>query len=64
VSQLRDLVGGDNFTEPGSSGTQVVVPRKPKYATIPAGKGKTRNMIPMPGDTPDRPDVESSFRNF
>ncbi|MFZ4388358.1 MAG: methyl-accepting chemotaxis protein [Chthoniobacterales bacterium] len=64
VAQLRELVGSQAATEPGSSGTRAAGPQVPKSAPVSSGNPKTRNAIPMPGDAVSGSAEEGSFRNF
>ncbi|MCX6959601.1 MAG: methyl-accepting chemotaxis protein, partial [Verrucomicrobia bacterium] len=64
VAQLRELVGGEASTESGSPATRTSATQPSKAAPIPSSNVKTRNPIPMPGDSAPVSDGEGSFRNF
>jgi methyl-accepting chemotaxis protein len=64
VAQLRELVGGQVIAESGSSGMRAAEPLAHRSAPVSSRNQKTRNAIPMPGDSVSGSDEEGGFRNF
>jgi methyl-accepting chemotaxis protein len=64
VAQLRELVGGQVIAESGSSGMRAAEPLAHRSAPVPSRNQKTRNAIPMPGDSVSGSDEDGGFRNF